>query len=95
MGNCTYPFDITGYQIEMQVKTALNSANPPLIDVSTANGNILVDGPNGKINIYIPNAITSGLILGSFFYDLRVTNTVGLIERLFGGRFNVKEMVTQ
>lgn len=92
--NVDYPLNITGYTIEMQVKESLNSYSP-LVSVSTMDGNIIVDGDNGKIEIWIPNAITSGLPLGTFIYGVKVTNIVGLIENLLYGQFSIEGMVPQ
>jgi hypothetical protein len=58
--------------------------------VSTANGNIILDGPEGKINIYIPNSISSTLIPGVYDYGVKVTNAVGLVERLIGAQNQFK-----
>ncbi len=91
----TYPLDISGYSVQMEVRQTVNSANPPLVNVSTDNGGIIVSGPEGKIEIYITNEVTQTLPIGILVYDVKVINTLGLIERLFGGAFTVKEMVTR
>ncbi len=90
-----YPVDISGYVVQMEVRATANSENPPLIDISSIEGHILIDGPNGKIEVWIPNSLTSTLPLGCFVYDIKVTNSTALIERLIGGTFTVKEMVTK
>jgi hypothetical protein len=92
IGNEKYPLDISGYTVEMQVGNGIfTESGNIIVDVSTENGNIILDGPNGKINIYIPNSITTGLETGCYDYAVKVTNAVGLIERLFGGPFVVKD----
>ena len=95
LNNTTYPVDLSGYTAQMQVRPTVNSTGTPLVDVSTANSNIIISGPTGQISIYIPNSITSGLPEGCFVYDLKVVNNVGLVEKLFGGSFTVKGMVTR
>lgn len=93
--NQTYPFDISGAVVQMEVRQTVNSSNPPLVNVSSTGGQIIIDGPSGKIEIWISNTITSVLPLGEFYYDVKVTNNMGLVERLIGGKFTVKEMVTR
>lgn len=86
-----YPIEISGYTVEMQVGYGLFiDGNTPIIDVTTEDGDIIIDGPNGKINIYVPNAITSTLTVGVYDYAVKVTNSVGLVERLIGGKFTIK-----
>lgn len=86
-----YPLDISGYTVEMQIGNGIFIAgNTPLIDVSTTQGSIIVDGPNGKINIWIPNTTTIVQPYGCYQYGVKVTNTVGLIEQLIGGSFAFK-----
>lgn len=86
-----YPIDISGYTVEMQVGLGIFiEGNTPIFDVSTDNGKIIIDGPNGMINIYIPNALTLVAPYGCYEYAVKVTNTVGMIERLIGGKFEVK-----
>lgn len=89
-----YPQEITGYTAKMDIRYAADQANPPLLSIAVGTG-IVIDGPNGKIELWIPNANTLTLPLGCLVYDLKVTNSQGMVERLFGGTFNVKEMVTQ
>ena len=93
--NVDYPQDISGYVVQMEVRQTATISGSPLINVSTVGGQIIVDGPNGKIEIYISNTVTSTLPIGVYVYDVKVTNTVGLVERIFGGTFTVKEMVTR
>ena len=85
-----YPLDISGYVVEMQVGLQPFVGVPSIIDVSSVNGDIIIDGPNGKIEIYIPNTLITPYMFGQWNYAVKVTNTVGLVERLFGGQFTIK-----
>lgn len=89
-----YPQDITGYDAEMEIRYSADQTGDALVTLIVGNG-LVIDGPNGKIEIWIANATTFNMPLGCLVYDLKVTNTQGMVERLFGGTFNVKEMVTQ
>lgn len=88
-----YPQDITGYDAKMDIRYSADQTNPALASLTVGHG-IVIDGPSGKIEIWIPNSVTITLPLGCLVYDLVITNSMGMIERLFGGTFNVKEMVT-
>ena len=90
-----YPVNLSGYSVEMQVRNTVNSKGSPIINSSTANGYVNVDTVNGKIEITIPNSITSSEPQGCFVYDVKVTNNVGLVQRLFGGQFTIQGMVSQ
>lgn len=87
----SYTQDISGFIFEFKVKESVNTPNPPLVDVSTVNGGIVLNGPAGQANIYITNAVTATLPIGRWFYTLYSTNTAGLIEVLLMGPFTVKE----
>ena len=89
-----YPQDITGYGFEMQIGLSPFSQGqnyiPPIIDISTANGDITVDGPNGKVEFRIPKAIVTPYMFGCWKYAVAATNTIGLVEKLFSGEFLIE-----
>lgn len=86
-----YPWDISGYFVEMQVGTGVFiSGNTPLIDVTTITGQIIIDGPNGKINIWVPKTMTIDQPYGCVDYAVAVTNPVGLTEQLISGKWTFK-----
>lgn len=88
-----YPQDITGYAFEMQVGLSPFSSGPTyipsIIDISTTNGDIIVDGPNGKVEFIIPRILVTPYMFGLWKYAIKVTNTVSLVENLFGGSFEI------
>lgn len=89
--NVQYPIDLTGYEVEMQVGYDIFTPNcDPVIDVTSQAGQITVDGPNGKINICVPNSLTQDLYPECYDYGVKVTNTLGQVERLFGGTFEIR-----
>jgi len=90
-----YPVNITGYSVQMQVRPTVGSTGTPLVDISTALGTILIDGPNGKIELLIPKAVTSLLPVGTWEYDVMVTNVSGWTEQIISGVANVIERTTK
>jgi hypothetical protein len=85
-----FPMDISGYNFEMQIGL-LPFNLPPIIDVTSQSGQIIVDGPNGKAEIYISHTLTnSPYVFGNWKYAIKATSPVGLVERLFGGSFEIK-----
>lgn len=81
--------DITGYALEMEV--GLDPFNlTPIIRVTSAAGQIIIDGPNGKAQIYIANSVITPYLFGCWKYAIKSINVVGLVERLVGGPFTIK-----
>lgn len=89
-----YPQEISGYTFEMQIGLRPFSEGfayiPPIIDISTASGNITVDGANGKVEFRIPRATVTPYMFGTWQYAVASTNVLGLVENLFGGSFEIK-----
>ena len=90
-----YPVNITGYSVQMQVRPTVGSTGTPLVNISTALGTILIDGPNGKIELLIPKAVTTELPVGNWSYDVLVTNVSGWTEQIISGTANVIERTTK
>jgi len=90
-----YPVNITGYSVQMQVRPTVGSTGTPLVNISTALGTILIDGPSGKIELLIPKSVTTTLPVGSWSYDVLVTNVSGWTEQIIFGTANVIERTTK
>jgi len=85
--------DITGATADMQVRETVNAADV-LVELSTTNGRIVVDGPNGKLTLTISASDTASLTLNGV-YDLKVTFLSGTVDRILEGEFVVDPQVTQ
>ena len=86
--------NITGATAIMQVRRTVDNEDV-LIELSTANGRIVVDGANGGITLTIPSTMTDDLPAGCFVYDLFVTLPSNAIERFLAGECEVVERVTR
>ncbi len=90
-----YPVDISGYSAQMQVRPTSGSTGTPLVDISSEDGDIVIDGPAGKMELNIPKEVTVTVPVGEYVYDLLVTGPTGLVEELIFGFVTVKERVTK
>jgi len=82
------PINITGYDADMMVRDATEAL---IYELSKTNGRITLGGTNGVITLNIPNAQTATMPVGTFYYDLVLTDTTGFKTRLLEGAFAVRE----
>ncbi len=90
-----YPINISGWSARLQVRKTVGSTGTPLVDISTAAGTIIMDGPNGKIELIIPKAVTVTIPVGQWVYDCLVTHASGWTEQIIFGAANVSERTTK
>lgn len=88
------PVDLTGCSARMQVRAEL--ASPAvLIELTSANGRIVIDAPNGGITLRLSAAETAALTFTRAVYDLEIVYADGRVRRLLEGSFKVKGEVTR
>jgi hypothetical protein len=87
------PIDITGYVAELQAKK-LGPTSLPLIDLSTGNGGIVIDGPNGTITLSMTDEAAALLDFIRTAYDLKLTPPGGKAFRLLKGSISLDREVT-
>jgi hypothetical protein len=85
--------DITNYTAKMQVRK--DAGKPLIVELSTTNGRIIIDGPNGKISLLIPASITETLPPGIYKYDLELINNTGFVTRFIEGIFEIVGQITE
>lgn len=83
------PIDITGYSASLQARSADGGL---LLDLSTSNGGITIDGPNGKLSLSAP-ATTTSLVSKVGRYELEMTSTSGDVYRVISGSISPVEEV--
>jgi len=87
------PVDITGYTASMQVRQFVDSTSV-IVELSTSNGKIVINGPLGQINLTLTAAQTAALAAGSYLYDLNITSPGGYVYKILQGSFIVNASVT-
>jgi hypothetical protein len=89
------PYDITGYSARMQIRSTYGGTL--LLDLTTANGRLVIDGPAGRITISIDAVTTASLVAGEGVYDLEVVSPAAtpVVTRLLEGAVTVTSEVTQ
>lgn len=89
------PIDLTGFSGEMQLRSQAQDAQPALT-LSTANGDITIDGPNGVINVAATSAQTEAVDEGPYYYDLEVRDIASdEVSRIIQGQIVVSAEVTR
>jgi hypothetical protein len=86
-------YDITGAIVRMQARKTQQST--VLIDASTTNGKITIDGPTGRIDVKLDDDTTDLLVYKSAIYDLEIELASGDVHRLLQGSITVSPNVTQ
>jgi len=83
------PIDITGYTASLQARGLDGNL---LLDLSTSNGGITIDGPNGKLSLSASPAATS-LVRKVGRYELEMTSVGGDVYRVISGGISPVEEV--
>lgn len=85
--------DLTGYTARMQIR--LNkSASATIIELTTENGRIVIDGTNGLITATLVSSDTAALDFNRGVYDLEII-TGSTVERLLEGNVTLSKEVTR
>ena len=90
----TTPIDLTGCTARMQVRSEVESATV-LLELTTANGGIVIDGPAGKLILHLPPKATTAISWESGVWDLEVVHPNGDVTRLVQGTISVLPEVTR
>jgi hypothetical protein len=91
----TTPINLTNVSAKMQVRTTLESPTV-VIELSTDNGRLSIDGPAGKIHLEITNEDTANLVpVKDAVYDLEIYHINGTVTRLVEGKLSIKAEVTR
>ena len=88
------PLNLDGYSARMQIRPYLSS-DIVLIDATTENGIISINGPLGRIKINLSETQTSNLIYTESVYDLLITSPSGFTNKVLQGKVIVSLNVTR
>ena len=87
------PVNLTNYSADMQVRYATDTG--VIVELSTSNGNATIDAAYGRVNLHLDATTTAGLPIGTYQYDLNLTNnTDGTVYKILQGTFVVNASVT-
>lgn len=90
--NRVAPFEATSAR--MQVRPNHESAQV-LLEATTENGRISLDGPSARIDVQVPASIMGALSAGTHVYDLEIIFSDETVERMVMGNFVVRKEVTR
>ena len=90
----TTPIDLTGCTARMQVRSEVESP-AVLLELTTENGGIAIDGPAGKLTLRISPTATAAIAWESGVWDLEVVHPSGDVTRLAQGAISVSPEVTR
>lgn len=88
------PIDLTGFSARMQCRASLADATL-LLDLTTANGHIVLGGTAGTIRLLLTAAETAALTWTRGIYDLELVSSAGIVTRLLSGSIVVSPEVTR
>jgi hypothetical protein len=87
--------NVGGYAARMHVRTQVETPTT-ILELTTENGRITVDGPNGRFDLTVSATDMTGIPAGMYVYDLEVIAPVtGVVDRLIQGNFVVRSEVTR
>ncbi len=81
------PINLTGYTAEMRV--ARNKGGTLVLNPTTENGDIVITGLTGNVQINVSAADTADVEAGIYVYEVDLTANNGTVTRLLEGQFVV------
>lgn len=88
------PVNYTGFTGRMQVRSD-HADKKVWLELTTANGGMVIDGAAGKVTITMTNAQTSALKLDKAIYDIELISGVGKVMRFLEGQITIKPEATR
>ena len=82
------PIDLTGYQGASQIRKTYSSSTSYPFDV-------LVGNTSGTVTLSMSANATANIAGGRYLYDVELTDTGGLISRVFEGIVTVNPNITR
>ena len=92
--NFKQEINLAGYTARMQVRPSVES-DIVTVELTTSNGRISIDEPNGIVVLFLSDADTAALDPGSYKYDLELISGSGRVYCPVQGSFKVKAEVTR
>ena len=86
--------DLTGYVARMQIRRRVDD-DAVLDSLTTENGRITIDGPNGLVTLNFPDATTAAFTFTRGVYDLELISPGSVVRRRLRGMVLVSPEVTR
>jgi hypothetical protein len=86
------PVDLTGYAADMQVRDISNNL---IVELSTTNGNAVINGPLGTVTLTLTATQTAALPVGNYNYALNLITADHTVYQIIAGTFNLTASVVQ
>lgn len=87
--------DITGYSARMHIRASHDAPDPPLLELTDANGRLALGGSAGTIQMTVTAVDTAALTFTEGVYDLELVSPGGEVDRLLYGGVEVTPEVTR
>lgn len=87
------PYNLGGHTARMQVRRTIDSTTV-LVELTTENTGISIDGAAGKITLFMSDILTS-TITSSGVYDLEIIDSSENVSRVIQGLFTLSQEVTR
>lgn len=88
------PINLTGYSGRMQLRPTV-MAEVVFTELSTENGKMTFDHPNGRISLTLSAEETAQIKSKNAVYDLEIFNAEGEVRRLMEGKVLIHREVTR
>ena len=93
-GIATAPVNVTGYTAELQMRS-LPQDPTAVLTLTSASGAISITGASGEFAVHATAAQTSAIDEGTYYYDIEITSSTGIVTRLAQGQIVVTPEVTR
>jgi hypothetical protein len=94
-GNKKEPVNLSGCTARLQIRESVGAADV-LLELTTANGGIILGGATGLVSLFLSDTATTALEFLTGVYDLEIVQTpLTRVRRLMEGSVTVKPQVTR
>lgn len=83
--------DITGYKAKLQLRD--RPGGTLYLELSSENGGVLIDGPNGEISPTMTSAVSDALKFQTAYHDMFLIDTDSKRHYLFRGKTTVTRRI--
>jgi hypothetical protein len=85
---------LTNYTARMQARETISSP-VAVIDATTSNGQLSVNGAGGIVSLALSATVTAALDFRTAAYDLEIVSSAGVVTRLVQGTITLSREVTR